>query len=178
MRQHWLFAYGSLMWNPGFEVAELAVARLEGWHRSFCLRSIQHRGTPELPGLVLGLDDAPGAVCAGLALRVAPDRWPEVLAEVRRRELVTDAYREAELPVSLADGRVVNALCYVMRRDHWQYAGALPPEEQARVIASARGGRGANAEYLFNTASHLSELGLADPEMDALARRVRALTAG
>ena len=169
----WIFAYGSLMWNPEFPVVESVVARLDGWRRSFCLRSIEHRGTRELPGLVLGLDAEPGAHCMGLALRLPARGGDQIVAAVRARELVTDAYTEETLPLRLADGRRVQALAYVMRRDHWQYAGGLPTEEQAGIIAAARGGRGPNADYLFNTALHLAQLGLADDEMDALADQVR-----
>ncbi|MFD1796188.1 gamma-glutamylcyclotransferase [Paracoccus aurantiacus] len=172
---YWLFAYGSLMWDPGFAVAERVVGTLEGFHRSFCLRSIRYRGTPENPGLVLGLDEAEGASCRGVALRVAEQDWPEVIAAVRERELTTYAYREALLPVQLADGRRVDAITYVMQPGHEQYAGGLCSGEQARIIATASGGRGPNRDYLYNTAAHLAELGLSDPELDALADEVRKL---
>lgn len=174
--QNWLFAYGSLMWDPGFAVAERAVGRLDGFHRSFCLRSIVYRGTPEYPGLVLGLDEAEGASCRGVALRVGDADWPQVIADVRARELSTYAYRETVLPVELADGRRVSAITYVMKRDHDQYAGGLCATEQARIIATATGGRGPNRDYLYNTAAHLAELGLPDPEMEALAAEVRKLS--
>ncbi|MDO5643809.1 MAG: gamma-glutamylcyclotransferase [Paracoccus sp. (in: a-proteobacteria)] len=173
--QNWLFAYGSLMWDPGFDVAERVIATVEGFHRSFCLRSIEYRGTMEFPGLVLGLDETEGASCKGVALRVSDAIWPRVLAEVRARELLTDAYREEILPLLLADGREVSAIAYVMRRDHWQYAGGLCIEEQARIIAWAEGGRGPNRDYLYNTTAHLDALGLSDPELAALAAEVRHL---
>ncbi|WBU59113.1 gamma-glutamylcyclotransferase [Paracoccus albus] len=173
--QNWLFAYGSLMWDPGFEVAERAVATVEGFHRSFCLRSVEYRGTYENPGLVLGLDASKGASCRGVALRITDADWPRVLADVRARELLTDAYREEVLPLLLSDGREVNAIGYVMQPDHWQYAGGLCVEEQARIIAGAEGGRGPNRDYLFNTAAHLQEIGLPDSDMEALAAQVRRL---
>lgn len=171
----WIFGYGSLIWNPGFRPVEIIRASLDGYRRSFCLRSIQHRGTSARPGLVLGLDHDPDASCTGLAMRIAAADHDEVLAYLRARELVTDAYREAVLPLTLEDGRRVEALTYVMRRDHWQYAGNLPPEEQALAIAAAVGARGPNADYLFNTAEHLARIGLADPQLDHLADRVRKL---
>jgi glutathione-specific gamma-glutamylcyclotransferase len=174
-RVEWIFGYGSLMWDPGFTPVETRRARLSGYARSFCLRSIQHRGTAARPGLVLGLDEEAEAACWGLALRVAGQDHDEVLAYLRARELVTDAYREAVLPLALEDGPEVPALAYVMRRDHWQYAGGLSLDEQARMIASAVGGRGANADYLFNTAAHLAEIGLPDAELDRLAGMVRKL---
>ena len=174
--QHWVFAYGSLMWNPGFAVAETVQARVEGFARRFCLRSVVYRGTVEAPGLVLGLDAHPGAHCVGLALRVAEPDWPETLAGLRERELTTDAYHEMLLPIRLQDGRQIEAITYVMQRDHDQYAGGLCATEQARIIATATGGRGPNRDYLYNTAAHLAELGLPDPEMEALAAEVRKLS--
>ncbi|MFN3524561.1 MAG: gamma-glutamylcyclotransferase [Paracoccus sp. (in: a-proteobacteria)] len=174
-RTDWIFGYGSLMWDPGFAPCESLRARLPGYARSFCLRSVQHRGTTARPGLVLGLDADAGADCRGLALRIAPEDHDEVLAYLRARELVTDAYREAVVTVALEDGRHVEALTYVMRRDHWQYAGGLPLPDQARMIAGAVGGRGPNADYLFNTAEHLAQIGMADPLLDELAACVRKL---
>jgi cation transport protein ChaC len=174
-RVDWIFGYGSLMWDPGFTPVETRRARLTGYARSFCLRSIQHRGTAAHPGLVLGLDQEPEAGCWGLAFRLSPSDHDEVLAYLRARELVTDAYREAVVPLTLDDGEKVEALTYVMRRDHWQYAGGLALSEQARMIATAVGGRGANADYLFNTTEHLVQIGLPDPELEQLAQMVRKL---
>ena len=171
----WVFGYGSLVWNPGFEAVERVIARLPGYRRSFCMRSIHHRGTPETPGLVLALDRAPEAACAGLALRADPDRADAVLAYLRDRELVSAAYHEARRDVHLADGRTVEAVTYVVDPDHDQYCGDLDLEHQARIIARAHGGRGPNTEYLYNTEAHLRELGLGDRELDWLVQRVRAL---
>jgi cation transport protein ChaC len=173
----WVFGYGSLLWNPEFPVAEQVPALLEGYHRAFCMRSVHHRGSAEHPGLVLALDEMQGARCEGLALRAAPGREAETLQALRARELISSAYRECLLPLDLTDGRRVTALAYVIQREHGQYCGGLPLEEQARIIARATGGRGPNAEYLFNTHAHLAKLGVEDPELDWLERRVRALLA-
>lgn len=173
--EHWVFAYGSLMWDPGFPVAEMANARLEGYARSFCLRSVTYRGTHDAPGLVLGLDAESGGHCDGLALRVAEPDWPETLAGLRQREMDTNAYVEALLPLRLQDGRGVRAIGYVIRHDHDQYAGCLDLPQQARIIAGASGLRGANVDYLFNTARHLAQMGVEDPAIDALALQVREL---
>ena len=170
----WVFAYGSLIWNPDFPVAERALACLSGWQRSFCMRSIHHRGSVEDPGLVLALDAAPQACCNGLALRVVPGHEPATLAALRERELISSAYLERRLPLDLADGRRVTALAYVIDPDHVQYC-RLDPETQAQIIARAQGGRGSNRDYLFATARHLNELGIADAELDALAARVAGL---
>lgn len=173
----WVFGYGSLLWNPGFTPEEVVVARLENWHRSFCMSSIHHRGTPETPGLVLALDKAEGAVCTGLALRAPDAERDAVLAMLRERELVSSAYLETWQDLALSDGRVVPALTYVIDPNHAQYV-ALDLETQARRIAGAVGGRGPNHEYLFNTASHLNEMGVHDPDLDWLVARVAALQAG
>ena len=171
----WVFGYGSLMWAPEFPVAESVIAQADGWRRSFCLRSVCHRGTEGRPGLVLGLEPQPRHICTGLALRVEDALWPGVIAGIRTRELVTEAYREARVPLALADGRRVEALTYVMRPEHWQYAAGLSPDEQAAIIAAAQGGRGPNADYLYNTVAHLADLGIPDDDLADLAARVRAL---
>lgn len=171
----WVFGYGSLMWNPGFAVAETCVARLSHWHRSFCMRSIHHRGTVDSPGLVLALDALPDAFCDGLAFRVTPGEEEPTLALLRERELISSAYLETTQRLALRDGRRVTAVTYVIDPVHDQYCGGLSLEEQAGIIARAVGGRGPNDEYLFNTASHLAELGIADADLTWLAERVRDL---
>ncbi|MFL4470301.1 gamma-glutamylcyclotransferase [Tateyamaria armeniaca] len=173
----WVFGYGSLLWNPGFEVAEEVSATLSGYARSFCMRSIHHRGTDTEPGLVLALDEAEGAMCNGVALRAAAGTEEATLAYLRERELISSAYLERMLDVTLGTGQTVNAVTYVIDPDHVQYCGGLPLEEQAQIIAHAVGGRGPNSEYLFNTAEHLFKLGVADSDLDWLARRVAALRA-
>lgn len=169
----WVFGYGSLLWNPGFEPAEAVTATLEGYHRSFCMLSIHHRGSVEEPGLVLALDEA-DARCTGVAFRVEPTDETRVLAELRERELISSAYREEHVPLTLEDGRGIEALAYVINRNHEQYC-QYDLERQAQMIARSVGGRGPNPEYLFNTAEHLTQMGILDPDMDWLARRVRQI---
>ncbi len=173
----WVFGYGSLVWNPGFDVQERVLATLPKYARSFCMRSIHHRGTDENPGLVLALDECPKSVCEGVGLSVATDSQDEVLAYLRERELISSAYIEKFLQINLADGREVEAVTYVVDTDHVQYCGGLDLEEQAQIIASAVGGRGPNDEYLYNTSAHLTELGIHDPDLAWLSRRVRNLGA-
>jgi cation transport protein ChaC len=170
----WVFGYGSLIWDPGFPVADRRIARLEGWHRSFCMRSIHHRGTVDAPGLVLALDRADGAACTGVAFRVTEGAETETLATLRERELISSAYLEILLPV-LTDAGPIQALTYVIDPDHVQYCGGLALAEQARIIAGASGGRGPNRDYLAATTAHLAELGIADPDLDWLDREVRRL---
>jgi glutathione-specific gamma-glutamylcyclotransferase len=168
----WVFGYGSLMWRPGFEFSERAPAALIGAHRSLCIYSFHHRGTPENPGLVLGLDE--GGACRGVAFRVAPERRDATLAYLREREQVTDVYVEAIRPVSLLDGsgRELEALCYIVDRGHPQYAGRLSTENQAHLVRSAAGLSGTNIDYVLNTVRHLEEAGIHDVELMALAARL------
>ncbi|WP_112321204.1 gamma-glutamylcyclotransferase [Oceanibium sediminis] len=172
----WVFAYGSLMWNPGFTVESRTLAHLPGYRRSFCMSSIVYRGTPEAPGLVLALDRAEGEGCSGVAYRVAPECGEEALAYLRERELVSSAYREVLAEVHLDDdGSHRTALAYVMDRDHAQYCGTLSADEQAEIIARAAGPAGSNREYLMNTAQALHRLGLEDAALFDLVERVRRL---
>jgi glutathione-specific gamma-glutamylcyclotransferase len=173
--QLWVFGYGSLVWDPCFAFADRQLATAHGWHRSFCMWSVHYRGTPELPGLVLALDRAAGATCRGVAFAIPTGAEAETIAALRERELISSAYLEQTIPVTLPDDRRVLALTYVINRDHAQYAGPLTPEAQAQIIATRQGVRGPNRDYLYATAQHLSELGLADPDLDALVTRVRAL---
>ena len=177
----WVFGYGSLMWMPGFEVAESRMAQLPDYRRAFALTSIHYRGTPERPGLVLGLDWRPGAECLGMALRVDEAGADEVRHYLAARELVTRAYFEVMHRVTLlcdgpGQGQPVEALCYIVDRTHPQYAGHLGLDEQAAIIAEAEGPSGPNRDYLFHTVARLRELGIEDPELAELERRVRART--
>lgn len=172
----WVFGYGSLLWKPGFDVYEQVVATLPGYARSFCMWSIHHRGTEEDPGLVLALDEDPGHACEGVALAVQPGTEEATLTYLRERELISSAYLERTLDVDLVDGRRVQALAYVINRANRQYCGGLPLEQQAQIIAKAKGGMGPNTEYLYNTTRHLAEIGLHDPDLEWLSQRVRHLT--
>ena len=173
-RPLWVFGYGSLIWNPGFPVAETRLARLAGYHRSFCMSSIHHRGTVEDPGLVLALDPAESAACTGVAFRVPDDEADATVAYLRERELISSAYLERVVTVQ-TDGGPLDALAYVVDTAHEQYVGGMALERQAQIIAHAVGGRGPNTEYLWNTVSHLKDLGIEDPDLDWLAARVREI---
>jgi cation transport protein ChaC len=168
----WVFGYGSLMWRPGFAHLDAEPARLSGLHRSSCVYSHVHRGTPERPGLVLGLDR--GGQCRGMAFRVAAADWDEVVAYLRAREQVTMVYLEAHRKVQLQSGRQAVALTYVVDRDHAQYAGRLHPDQQISHIRQGHGQSGANSEYVLRTLAHLRELGISDPGLEALASHLDA----
>lgn len=170
MGDFWVFGYGSLMWRPGFAHVEVERARLHGFRRSLCVRSFVHRGTPERPGLVLGLDR--GGSCIGLAFRVPGELQDEVLAYLRERELVTGVYLERMLPVKLGRGGSATALCYVVDRAHQQYAGRLDPGHAAEVVAGSVGQSGPNDEYVLNTLRHLEALNIRDHWLEDVGRRL------
>ena len=174
MSDFWVFGYGSLMWRPGFDFIERQPALLAGAHRALCIYSWVHRGTRAKPGLVLGLDR--GGACRGVAYRVAGANREAVLAYLRERELVTDAYREAWRNVQLlreGGAETAPALAYLVVRSHVQYAGRLPPERLLELVRSSEGRSGRNAEYVINTASHLDALGIRDPVLEWLAAALK-----
>lgn len=173
MDDFWVFGYGSLMWNPGFDSLERTEAHLFGYRRALCVRSWVHRGSPDMPGLVLGLDR--GGSCRGIAFRVAPDEREAVLSYLRERELVTHVYKERVLPLRLRDGRQVTALTYVIDRSHIQYVGGLDAVEAARIVHGAKGKSGPNDAYVFNTLAHLQEMGIRDHWLEAVGSEVRRL---
>ncbi|WP_430474102.1 gamma-glutamylcyclotransferase [Thalassospira lucentensis] len=170
-RERWVFGYGSLLWRPGFEFVERSRAMLRGYHRSFCIYSHNYRGTPENPGLVLGLNK--GGECVGNAFCIAPDNWNAVKAYLDERELVTNTYIPADVEVELADGRKVIAHTYVADPTHQQYAGNLPVRTAVEIIVAAHGNVGPNLEYLENTVLHLDEMGITDPPLHDLMDLVR-----
>lgn len=167
----WVFAYGSLIWQPDFIPAEAVDARLAGWRRAMCILSTVYRGTPDCPGLVLGLDR--GGSCRGRALRVAAAQWPSVKAMLDARELVTGVYHARLLPVRLADGRRVGAYGYVANRGHAQYwSGDVA--QAAALIRQGHGSRGAAHDYLADCVRHLDVLGMADHALSQLLHRVES----
>ena len=165
----WVFGYGSLMWRPGFEFIEQVPARLIGEHRALCVYSFDHRGTPEKPGLVLGLDR--GGACRGIAFRVAATQRDEVINYLRGREQTTHVYREVMRSVWLeneARGRV-SALAYVVDRGHVQYAGRLSLHEQLRYVRQGHGRSGNNRDYVLETVRSIEAQGFRDTQLHQLA---------
>jgi cation transport protein ChaC len=171
----WIFAYGSLIWEPVFDYVEAEPALLRGYHRSCCLYSFDYRGTPARPGLVLGLDA--GGSCRGIAFRLAPDGQARSLERLWRREMtVPPVYDPRRLPIATKRG-TLTALAFTVRRDRSDYAGRLPLDAAARLIAQARGRRGTCRDYLDKTLAHLAALGIVDAPLRRLAERVAAITA-
>ncbi len=167
MGDFWVFGYGSLIWRPGFAHVETQRARLHGYRRSLCVYSFVHRGTRERPGLVLGLDR--GGSCVGLAFRVPGDLRDEVIAYLRERELVTSVYLERTLKVRLDNGATVEAVAYIVDRDHEQYAGGLDAGHAASVVRGAVGESGNNEDYVLSTLKHLEALGIRDHWLEEVA---------
>ena len=168
----WVFAYGSLLWNPLFPFAEARPAIVRGLHRRFCLRSLASRGTPDLPGLVLGLDR--GGACTGVAYRLPAPVAMDELHLLWRREMVVGAYRPRWVRVRSGE-REIHALTFAVRHAHPQYAGRLSLEEEARVIAGAKGAFGSSLDYLERTRVALVTHGIIDPYLEGIAARVAVL---
>jgi cation transport protein ChaC len=154
------------MWNPGFPHEEARTARLWGYHRAMCILSYQWRGTRARPGLVMGLDR--GGSCRGRVFRVAAPLVPSVMEQVYRREMTTQVYVPRFVPVTLDDGRRVEAWAFVARRGHPQYLGKAAPDRLAALIAQGHGEAGSCREYLANTIAQLEALGLEDQSLKRL----------
>jgi cation transport protein ChaC len=169
----WVFAYGSLLWRPGFEFIERVPARMIGVHRALCVYSFVHRGTPEKPGLVLGLDR--GGNCRGLAYKVAAAKRAATIAYLREREQVTMVYRESRRSMWLENDpqRRVQGLTYVVDRGHPQYAGRLTLEQQLHHVRQGHGKSGPNRDYVIETVKALETLGYREGELHILAERLK-----
>jgi cation transport protein ChaC len=172
----WVFGYGSLMWRPGFEFIEQVPARLIGEHRALCVYSFDHRGTPEKPGLVLGLDR--GGACRGVAFRVAARRRGDTVGYLRSREQTTNVYREVMRSVWLENEARdrVSALAFVVDRGHVQYAGRLSLAEQLRYVQQGHGRSGNNRDYVLSTVASIEKQGFRDQQLHQLAHMLRGDT--
>ncbi len=171
MKSFWVFGYGSLMWRPGFEFIEQRRARIHGYHRSLCVYSHVHRGTPERPGLVMGLDR--GGSCDGIGFRVAAEKREHTLAYLRSREQVTMVYREIPCRIRPSgDTAPVEAVTYVVDCQHAQYAGQLSAEDQLRFILQGKGQSGDCRDYVLATVQHLRDMTIHDNTLEHLATRL------
>jgi len=167
----WVFAYGSLIWKPGFEFVKQQPAIVYGYHRSLCLYSYVHRGTPEKPGLVLALDR--GGCTKGLGFMVAAEKAEQTIAYLREREMVNNAYCEVSVQMKLSDcGEKIKALTYVMNRNHPQYAKGLNESQCAELVRQGIGQSGANPEYLNNSIQALKNMGICDHKLERIAALV------
>jgi cation transport protein ChaC len=170
----WLFGYGSLIWNPTIYTVERRTARIEGWHRAFCLYTPAGRGTVDHPGLVLGLDA--GGNCNGVAFRLADETVEAELALLWRREMLARSYQPRWLDVLDERGiRFGSAIAFTIDPQAERYAGKLAQEIVVQTLATAVGELGSAADYLFRTCEGLRDEGIPDPELDRLAAAVRAV---
>ena len=171
----WVFAYGSLMWRPGFPFAERRTARVHGYHRALCVVSWRHRGTAERPGLVLGLDR--GGACLGRAYRVAATDVDAVVAYLDGREMDNDVYAPTGLHARLDDGRRIEAYGFIVNRDHFQYAGDLGADDTVALVLQGEGESGRCLDYVRNTVTHLDELGIGDGPLHQILEAAEARAA-
>jgi glutathione-specific gamma-glutamylcyclotransferase len=167
----WVYGYGSLLWDPGFDYEERRPALLHGYHRSFCVYSEYYRGTVERPGLVLGLDR--GGSCRGVAYRLRLELAASVLDYLWEREMIYNVYEPRVVQIRLSD-RMVPSRTFIANRRHVQYAGQLSMTEKSRLIQQGVGTGGANIEYLSNTMSHLAALGVDDAGLRRLSAMVES----
>jgi glutathione-specific gamma-glutamylcyclotransferase len=171
----WVFGYGSLMWNPGFPHSDQARALIRGYHRRFCISSTRYRGTPEKPGLVLGL--APGGSCWGVAFRIPAAEVRAAVAYLYEREMIGNVYRPSMVPALTDRHGTVRAYTFVCRRDSEGFRGDLQHDSTAAIIAEARGLAGTNRDYLANTVRQLEHLGIPDQRLHDLLARIDAAAA-
>ena len=170
-RDIWVFGYGSLMWRPGFRFAEAHAARLFGYHRALCVRSMIHRGTPDRPGLVMGLKA--GGSCVGRAYRVVAAEANDVLDYLTWRELRRDTYRATPCRLWL-DDRVVEGVTFTVHRGSTQYSGDLTLGEMAALVDEGVGSSGSSYDYLTDAVAHLNAVGVDDPKLSRLLRMVKS----
>lgn len=167
----WIFAYGSLVWNPAMRIAECHAAEIQGWHRAFCLSTLVGRGTPQQPGLVLGLER--GGACRGVAYRIAEEDIASELAILWSREMLLGGYHPIWVDVVGNDGKKFGvAISFAIDASHEHYAGHLSQDEKIRRLSTARGSWGSSADYLFQTIRGLREHGICDVEMERLGHMV------
>jgi glutathione-specific gamma-glutamylcyclotransferase len=167
----WVFGYGSLMWKPEFPYIERMIGKLEGYHRDFCVWAIISRGTPEKPGLSLGLK--PGGMTHGMLFKIAPEHIEKVTIQLWEREIITGILLPKWLPVKY-NQKTIEALIFVVDETHAQFAD-LNPVDAAPIILKASGKNGTCFEYLDNTIKQLINIDVADPYLNNLLEYVLKL---
>jgi glutathione-specific gamma-glutamylcyclotransferase len=165
----WVFAYGSLIWDPGFEYEERHRVTIHGYHRAFCIRSVRYRGTAADPGVVLGLDR--GGSCQGVAYRLHDDQAADIIELIYRREMANEAYRPRRVPIRLVDGRLIQALTFVAHHRSPSYV-KLDEVEVVRRLRQCAGARGQNCDYAINTLKALTEWGIKDSRLATIVRQL------
>ena len=169
----WIFGYGSLMWSPGFQYQEKSVGLVRGYHRALCILSHRLRGTPERPGLVMGL--CRGGSCWGMAFKVAERSTPQVLDELWKREMLNRVYLPRVMQVRIAADRRVPALAFVADPAHPQFMRELDLHSRAQLVAQGIGERGHCTEYIRNTLEHMYALGVTDSHLARVLETAEAI---
>ncbi|CAB3788427.1 hypothetical protein LMG28688_02686 [Paraburkholderia caffeinitolerans] len=165
-----VFGYGSLMWNPALDFAGTSVARIDGWHRAFCLRLVAARGTPEQPGAMLALDR--GGLCDGVLYRIDAAKVESELRLLWRREMLSDSY-EPEWITAKSGNQSIRALTFVVNRLHSRYLGGYSLERVAHLIRTGRGPLGTSQDYFDSTVQALERFGLYDAGIERLLCKIR-----
>lgn len=171
----WIFGYGSLMWDPAFYFSEVRRAEIDGYQRRFSIKAQIGRGSAERPALMLSLEASSG-VCQGLAFRLSGEQRENEAAIVWRREMIRGDYSPLRLQARTPQGPI-DALVFGPNPSHAAYAGVLPVDEVAAVIATATGVLGSNRDYLEDLVSHLDELEIEEDYVRNLLSKVRVLGA-
>jgi len=169
----WVFGYGSLMWAPRFSHSQSATGRAHGYHRALCILSSRYRGTPERPGLVVGL--CRGGSCWGMAFRIPAAKVRRTLAVLWRREMLNNVYIPTMVSVAIGRRRRVRALAFVADTAHRQFVRELDLHGRARLVAQGVGQRGRCVDYIRNTLEHMAALGLRDPHLERILSAASAL---
>ena len=172
----WVFCYGSLMWAPGFRPSAKSTALVRGYHRALCILSNRYRGTPDKPGLVMGL--CRGGSCWGMALRVPAARVRRVLTMLWKREMLNRVYKPMLIPVVVESGRRIHALAFVADTTHRQFVRELDLHSRARLVAQGIGQRGRCVDYIRNTLEHMLDLGVNDPHLAHILDAAVGLSSG
>jgi glutathione-specific gamma-glutamylcyclotransferase len=172
----WIFGYGSLMWAPDFPHAERKSGRVHGYHRALCILSSRYRGTPEKPGLVMGL--CRGGSCWGIAFRVRASQARDVLDTLWKREMLNNVYVPTFVSVTLQATQRVHALAFVADTTHRQFVRELDVAGRARLVAQGIGQRGRCMDYIRNTLEHMRELGVHDPHLARIFHAALDLSTG
>lgn len=169
----WLFAYGSLMWEPNFPFVEQRHTILHGYHRALCVYSWVYRGTEETPGLVFGLEE--GGAVEGIAFYIASEHAVDVFAQVYEREMITAVYTPVWASCDFSDGteETVSALAFVANHGNEQYAGNRSEDEIVELVRQGHGKAGLCCEYVMNTVNHLRELDIRDEVLERVALKLR-----
>lgn len=173
----YIFAYGSLMWKPGFEFEEKHThATLQGFHREFNVKSIVRWGTPEKPGATLGLEE--GGECIGMLYQIKEEKFQQVMNYLIKREGPGFEFPEMDIEVTIdGEAMVVKAVVAKYKSTHEGYLGYLDIKERAKFIREAHGSAGSSCGYVESTREHLVELGIDDSFVEEFYQEIKRLPA-